>query len=90
MHTVSIKQAQGLKGQLRRWAYNAIDCIATREIADVLLPRLDSAQTRFYAFERAAQLPAFSMTRRGLLVDEIACSQTIPDLRVEAQPYPKT
>ncbi len=82
-HTLTLRQAQSLSGQLRSWAYNAIDCIATREVADVLLSRLDSAQARFYAFERAAQLPAFAMTRRGMLVDEIACGKAITALRVE-------
>ena len=89
MHTLTIKQAQGLTGQLRSFAYNAIDCIATREVADVLLPRLDPAQTRFYAFERAAQLPAFSMTRRGMLVDEIACTKAVAALRIELRTYIK-
>ena len=87
MHTVSIKMAQGLKGQLRSYAYNAIDCIATREIADVLLPRLDVAQARLYAFERAAQLPAFAMTRRGVLVDEAACTEAVVALRIALRAY---
>ncbi len=85
MHKVSLQQAQSLSGQLQHWAYNALDCLATREIADTLLPRLDPDQARFYAFERAAQLPAFAMSRRGILVDEPACTAALGALRVEVR-----
>jgi len=85
MHTVDLHSAQSLTGQLRSWAYNAIDCIATREIADVLLPRLDKDQRRFYEFEMAAQLPAFAMTRRGMLVDELRCQTAVTGLHASSR-----
>ncbi len=83
MHKVTLRQAAGLTGQLRSWAYNALDCIATREIADTLLPRLTPDQARHYAFERAAQVPAFAMTRRGVLIDEDACHDAVTALQQE-------
>ncbi len=85
MHVVNLSQAQSLTGQLRSFAYNALDCIATREIADVLLPRLDPDQRRFYLFEMAAQGPAFAMTRRGVLVDEDTCRVSITGLRASSR-----
>ena len=66
---VSLKQAQGLKGQLRHWAYNALDCTGTREIMDNLHPMLDDDTRKIYAFERAVQAPAFAMSRRGIKIN---------------------
>jgi DNA polymerase I-like protein with 3'-5' exonuclease and polymerase domains len=57
--------------QIRRWAYNALDTIATRQIVDVLLPRMDEARSRYYRFSMAAQRPALACTETGLKVDII-------------------
>lgn len=66
---VNLEQAQRLQGEHKQWAYNALDCTGTREIADVLLPRLDAGELRTYAFERALQAPFLAMMRRGVPVD---------------------
>lgn len=80
---ITLDQGHGLKGQARDWFYNAVDCIATREIADVLLPRMDEQLQRGYAFERAAQGPAFAMTQRGILVDVDDLKETVKGLEKE-------
>lgn len=69
--------------QVREWGYNAVDTLATREIADVLLPRLDPVDARTYAFERAVQGPAMTMTKRGILVDTDARDDSVKVLRKE-------
>ena len=80
---VTLEDAQTLKGQLKHWAYNACDCIGTREVWDTLSPRLDPDTTRTYAFERALQAPAMTMSRRGILVDTDKRSAVIKELRKE-------
>lgn len=68
---ITLEEARSLPpGQLKDWAYNALDNTGTREIADVLLPRLNSKTGRTYAFERALQAPAMSMMLRGVNVDQ--------------------
>lgn len=79
--TVGIEEAQQLRGQLRHWAYNALDVTGTLEIAEVLLPRLDDKAQRTYAFERACQSPAITMMRRGVRVDTVARSEAITELK---------
>lgn len=69
MKRFTLASAQNSYGQQREWLYNALDNIATRQIADVLLDRMDETATRYYNFEMASQSPAFSMTRRGIKVD---------------------
>lgn len=56
------------------WAYNALDCCLTREVYDVLKPRLeaDPDALRCYNFERAIQAPAMVMMQRGVLIDDAA------------------
>ena len=66
---VDLQDAQTLHGQLRSWAYCALDCTGTREIADTLKPRLNPLQLRTYEFEKAQQGPAVAMMLRGLNVD---------------------
>lgn len=80
---VNAEEAQGLYGQLKRWAYNALDCTGTREIADVLLPRLNPKTERTYAFERACQSPAFAIMRRGVLIDEVKRDRVVTQLKRE-------
>lgn len=82
---LTLEQAKALpKGsQLKAWAYNALDVTGTREIADVLLPRLNAAQERFYAFERALQGPATAMMARGINVDTVKRQRMITELKRE-------
>ena len=70
-------------GQHKQWAYNALDCTGTREIADVLLPRLGPMEARTYAFERALQAPFLAMMRRGVNVDTQARSMALAHLTRE-------
>lgn len=83
MRTLNLLQAQTLQGQARHFAYNAVDTLGTREIADVLLPRMSPAYDRFYAFERAVQGPAMAMGSRGILVDTIERDKAVKSLRLE-------
>lgn len=80
---VTLAEAQSLQGQEKHWAYNALDCTGTREIADVLLPRLDAGTARTYAFERALQAPFLAMMRRGVNVDTSARSTVLAHLTRE-------
>ena len=80
---VNLAEAYALKGQLKHWAYNALDCTGTFEIAEVLLARMDEATERTYAFERAMQAPAMAMMRRGVLVDQNAQADAIRELKAE-------
>lgn len=71
------------KGQLKDWLYNTLDNTGTREIADVLLPRLNAAQARTYAFERALQAPAMAMMQRGINIDGMQRQRMITELKRE-------
>jgi hypothetical protein len=57
-------------GPRQHWAYNGFDCCGTREVYDVLRPRLDPLQAVTYKFQLACQAPAMAMMLRGLGVDE--------------------
>ena len=94
---LTLAEAQALDsrkdGQLKDWAYNALDTTGTREIADVLLPRLrqlvDSEgriianSEGVYAFERALQAPALAMMLRGVRMDTTKRQQMVNDLKRE-------
>jgi DNA polymerase I-like protein with 3'-5' exonuclease and polymerase domains len=80
---VSLEEAQSLQGQLRSWAYCALDTTGTREIADTLLPRLTPAQLRIYNFEKAQQGPAVAMMLRGVSVDVPKRAAMVAGLRRE-------
>lgn len=70
MQTIDMKSATALKpGQLKDWAYNALDCTGTLEIFNTLHGKLDEQTARTYAFERAAQGPAVTMALRGVKVN---------------------
>lgn len=71
------------KGQIKDWLYNALDNTGTREIADVLLPRLNARQARTYAFERALQGPAMAMMQRGIMIDGLQRQRMITELKRE-------
>lgn len=70
-------------GQRKDYLYNALDNTGTREIADVLLPRLNARQERTYAFERALQGPAMAMMQRGILIDGMQRQRMITELKRE-------
>lgn len=73
------------KGQRRDYLYNALDNTGTREVADVILPRLNTAQQRTYAFERALQAPAMAMMQRGILIDGMQLKRMITELKRELE-----
>lgn len=73
----SLEDAQGAQGMAREWAYNCLDVTGTREVWDVLHPRLSPAQARIYAFERALQAPAMAIMRCGIKVDRMALGDAI-------------
>lgn len=84
MPVYSLQQAKDMpKGQLKDWLYNGLDNTGTREIADVLLPRLNANQAKFYAFERALQGPAMAMMQRGINIDGIQRQKMITELKRE-------
>lgn len=70
-------------GQVKSWCYNALDVTGTREVADVLLPRMNPAQLHIYAFERALQNPTFDMMQRGVLISTFARSKAVNELKGE-------
>lgn len=80
---VPMTAVSGLTGMRRFWAYNGLDCCITREIRDVLAPRLDQYTGPTYAFERAVQAPALTMSLRGIAVDETARSKALVELTKE-------
>lgn len=59
--------------------YNALDCCVTREVADKLLPQMESASTS-YQFSRAMQGPLMEMMLRGILVDPWAKATAVREL----------
>lgn len=66
---VSLAQAQELKGEAQFAAYAVLDATGTREVYDVLRPRLDADQERIYRWNFAQQSPALTMALRGVRVD---------------------
>lgn len=82
-HVYSMEELQATEGQLREWAYNALDCTGTRKVWDAIDPRLDSYTRKTYSFHRALQAPVLAMMRRGVLVDQPALSKTLKELQVE-------
>ena len=83
MLIVDLKQARELDGQLRHWAYNALDCTGTREIADNLSKELTPPTALVYGFERALQAPAMSMMLRGVRVDRTKREAMIREAKQE-------
>lgn len=80
----SLEECQALpKGQLKSWCYNTLDATGTREIADVLLPRLTKQTMHTYLFELALQNPAFTMMTRGVLIDTVERDKLVRKLKLE-------
>jgi DNA polymerase I-like protein with 3'-5' exonuclease and polymerase domains len=81
---LTLQEAKDLpSGQEKDWAYNALDVTGTREVADVILPRLNEHQEKFYAFELALQAPAQAMMQRGILIDGVKRQRMITELKRE-------
>lgn len=75
--------ASTAEGQIKHWAYNALDCTGTREVWDTLVDRLDPTTERYYKFCLALQNPALAMMRRGTRIDTAKKDQYIKDLEKE-------
>lgn len=92
MKTLSMASAMALdpRGQLRQYAYNALDVTGTLEIYNTLKDRLTPADERIYALERAMQGPAMSMTLRGIKVDTDARTRVLRDLEKEVASLEKS
>lgn len=80
---LTLKSAQSAQGQRKSYVYNAVDCIATRMIRDVLGDVADEATMRTYGMERAVQNAAFAMSLRGVLVDETLRAKRAHELTLE-------
>lgn len=86
---VDLNQAQRLSGQLRAWAYNALDATGTREIFNILRPQLDADHVHIYEFHKAIQAPAVAMSLRGVRVDVAANKAAQKELRKEQRAVQK-
>lgn len=67
---VNLLEAQRLKGEEQFAAYAALDVTGTREVYDILRPRLNADQRRIYTWSKAQLSPAIAMGLRGIRVDE--------------------
>lgn len=85
----TMQELMDTSGQLREWAYNALDCTGTRKVWDALSPRLNENQRRTYAFHRSLQAPCLAMMRRGVLVDEQALGSALRELQQEQKALAK-
>lgn len=54
------------------WVYNGLDCCVTREVYDVLVPKLNEITGRTYEFSRQLMAPILEMELRGVLIDQEA------------------
>ncbi|WCD44104.1 DNA polymerase [Caulobacter phage Kuura] len=61
---------------MRLWAYNGLDCVATRQIVDALRPSVEAHAAISYNFVRAMQAPALDMMLRGIMVNPVVRRQT--------------
>ncbi len=50
--------------------YNGIDCMATLQVLEEILPQLDQHTAPIYDFSRALQGPTLEMRLRGVLIDQ--------------------
>lgn len=83
MRQISLREAQTLAGQLRHWAYNALDCVGTRKVLDTVTSLMSPAAMRWYKFEMAAQTSAMKMSSRGILVDTAVRDVVVIELKKE-------
>lgn len=82
---VDLEQAQALSGELKFAAYSCLDTTGTREIFDVLKPRLNADQHRIYEWNKRQLAPSLAMTLRGLRVDVTARTQAAKRLGKEKE-----
>lgn len=52
------------------WVYNALDCMITLEVFNVIHPQLDEVTSKVYDHSRALQGPVLEMECRGVLIDQ--------------------
>lgn len=83
MLKLDAQSAAQAQGQLKHWAYNALDCTGTREVWDTLSDRVDPVVDRYYRFSLALQNPALAIMRRGVRVDVDKKQKFIKDLEKE-------
>jgi hypothetical protein len=84
MLTLGLSEAQALPpGQIKDWAYNALDVTGTLEVAQELLPMLSPLQARTYAFEKQLQGPALSMMMRGIRINQPLRQEMVKELKQE-------
>lgn len=85
MLKVALKDIPQLGGVKAYWAYNALDCIGTLKVRNVLKTKINPAAERWYGFEMASQGPAFAMQTRGILIDTEARDAGVRDIGKEAR-----
>ena len=69
---------------VRSQIYNGGDATVTREVFDVIHPRLTETTDLTYRFEMATQAPAMAMMRRGIAVDAGALRHALGELDTDA------
>lgn len=80
---ISEADAADLHGAQRHFAYNGFDCCVTREVYDVLAPRLTPQTRRIYKYEMGCQAPAMAMMLRGVKVDRTKIAEAIVTLEAD-------
>lgn len=78
---VSEHDLASLDSESTLWAYNALDCTGTAEIAGELRKQLDNTTTHIYEFEKACMAWALDMDLRGIRVDMLRRDGTIKFLQ---------
>lgn len=74
---------------MRLWAYNGIDCCATKGIAEELIPAVKAHPNASisYNFVKAMQAPALGMMQRGVCIQPLVRQQEANRLRTEKAEY---
>lgn len=83
MPTLSLEQCREATGEVKQQCYNALDATGALEIAQVLLPRLNAAQSLSYLLNMGLQAPALSMMMRGVRVDTVKRAEMVAALKRE-------
>lgn len=74
---------RSLPPALAGFAYNAMDCIVTLDVARTICPKAETEAEVPYRFVRAMQAPALDMMRRGVLVQTKVRMDEIKGLEAE-------
>jgi len=64
----------------QEFVYNAMDCMITREVYDVIEPQLTNQTRSTYEFSKALQGPVLEMRLRGCLVDTARRADVIDEM----------